>query len=115
MARIFIKSESGIKPAICCFAIASPCFHSFHSFFHSISNNFSRSENVPETRTESGIGSFGAGVPSTWWSIPRASSDHKKRSLKITQLEPETSSLGTRRKSSPSLDVDVDIVDDSDE
>ena len=84
-------------------------------FFHSISNNFSRSENVPEARTESGIGSFGAGVPSTWWSIPRASSDHKKRSLKITQLEPETSSLGTRRKSSPSLDVDVDIVDDSDE
>src|SRR6202522_160808 len=82
LARIFINSESGMELAICCLAIASPCFHSFNSFFHSRSNCFSSSENSSLVLTDVDIGSLGSiPVPSIWESIPRASRDQAKWSL----------------------------------
>src|ERR1700678_2658624 len=106
-----MKSEFGMELAICCLVIASPWFHSFRSFFHSLSNNFCASDNTP-SRTKDVSGSFGdCKVPSTCSVNPRASTDQRKRSLKITQLEPDTSSFGMRKKSLPNFIV-VDILMD---
>ena len=40
LARTFMKSESRMELAICCFVTASPCFQSLTSFFHSVSSFF---------------------------------------------------------------------------
>src|ERR1700678_1416918 len=106
-----MKSELGMELAICCLAIASPWFHSFKSFCHSLSTNFCASDNTP-SRTEDVSGSFGdCEVPLTCSVNPRASTDQRKRSLKITQLEPDTSSFGMHKTSSPNFVV-VDILMD---
>ena len=98
--------------AICCFTIASPCFHSFKSFFHSLSNNFSASDNNNPSRTEDGMGSVGDfEVPLICSVNPQASTDQRNQSLKITQLEPDTSSFGMCKKLLPSFIV-VDILMD---
>ena len=114
LARTFIKSESGMELAICCFATASPCFHSLVSFLQSVSNFVCSAVNAPLVRSSTEIGLAGSLlVPSTWSKIPRASSAQMKRSLKMTQLLPDTSSLGMRQNSSPSF-VEADIyVDES--
>ena len=106
-----MKSESGMELVICCLAIASPWFYSFRSFFHSLSNNFPASDNNP-SHAKDGIGSFGdCEVLSTCPVNPQASIDQKKQSLKITQLEPDTSSFGMHKKLLPSFIV-VDILMD---
>ena len=80
---IFINSESGMELAICCLAMASPCFHSFSSFFYSFSNNFSASDSNPSL-AEDGIGSAGDfEVPSIFSVNPWVSTDQRNRSLKI--------------------------------
>ena len=102
---IFRYNESGIVEAICWKTIACSCEYLFISFSLALTSSGVKAEPLTSAPVKGSMGRVA--VPSRWPYRPQARIESSSLSFQTTKPFPSAGSLGTRRKSFPSLSWDI--------